>query len=61
MLLIYLLGNDYFPITLNNNLFELSKYKENVEIFEFVKQISEQFIILKQLTAHLIFVFLCYL
>ena len=43
-------------ITLNNNLLEFSGYKENVEIFEFVKQISEQFTILKQFTAHLIFV-----
>ena len=41
-------------LTLNNNLFEFSGYKENVEIFEFVIQINEQFIILKQSTAHLV-------
>ena len=40
--------------TLSNNFFEFSKYKENVEIFEFGIQINEQFIILKQLTAHLV-------
>ena len=36
------------------NSFGLSEYKENVEIFEFGIQINEQFIILKQLTAHLV-------
>ena len=51
------LGCKLVDITLNNKLFEFSKHKENIQTFEFVKQISEQFIILKQLTAHLIFVF----
>ena len=41
-------------ITLNNSSFEFSEYKENIEIFEFVIKTNKQFIILKQLTVHLI-------